>query len=130
MSSIQLPKDTFKDIQKPDCLLIISFLVILIGNLVSILALTIDLKLKVIFCLCIISFVFLVDIVVLYTQYFKFHYQFTYYNKIYSILDSNMDSIGEKFEKLNIESTNLKQESEKLKSEISNIKAEISNSQI
>lgn len=106
---LKIPKDSLVNLKSPNKLLIFSFLTIIIGNCITIFGLSnLDLKLKLIICLSVVSFVLLIDVIVLYTEYYKFYYQAKYLNKIYSIIDNNLDESTQKLKDLETENIELR----------------------
>lgn len=87
MNQFKIPKETFNSLKKPNKLLIISLLTIIISNCITIFGFKLlDIKTKIIISLSIFSLVLLIDVVILYTQYYMFYYQTEYFNKIYHLI--------------------------------------------
>lgn len=127
MSKFQIPKKSFSNLKKPNKLLIISFLTIIVANCISIFGFSfLDLKIKIILSLSIISLVLAIDVIVLYTEYYKYYYQTEYLNKVYHLIDINTDNIEKSIAKLKEESTEIKKSVQDNNNAIEFIKSKIS----
>ena len=109
MSNLKIPKDALTSLKKPNKLLILSLLTVIVANCMTIFGFnTLDLKIKIIICLSIFSFVLLIDVIVLYSQYYMYYYQTEYLNKIYNLVDINVDNIEKSIIKLQKESSEIR----------------------
>ena len=62
----------------------------------------------VVFSLIIFSLILLIDVIVLYTQYYMFYYQAEYLNKVYQLIDINVDNLGQSISDLKTENTEIR----------------------
>lgn len=127
MNKFQIPKESFNNLKKPNKLLIMSFLTIIVANCISVFGFSfLDFKVKIILSLSIISLVLIIDIIVLYTEYYKYYYQTEYLNKVYNLIDINIENIEESIAKLEEESTEIKESVQNNNNDIEFIKSKIS----
>lgn len=127
MSQFKIPKETFNSLKKPNKLLIISLLTIIISNCITIFAFKLlDIKTKIIISLAIFSLVLLIDVVILYTQYYMFYYQTEYFNKIYRLIDLNVENLDQTLLSLEKESTEIRDSVNENNKEIEMLKSKIS----
>lgn len=109
MQTLKIPKESFVALKKPNKSLIISFLTIIIANCITVFGFNyLDLKTKIIISLIIVSLVLLVDVIVLYTQYYMFYYQTEYLNKVYQLIDINVDNLGQSISDLRAENNEIR----------------------
>lgn len=105
-----IPSESFKSLKKPNKLILFSFLITLILNITAFFGLDfLDLNVRIIIMLSVIIVVLLVDIISLYIQYFVYYYQTEYLNKIYSLINENIDRIDKSIEKLAQQNIDLKE---------------------
>lgn len=127
MKLIEIPKENYESPQKPDKLFIVSLVTVIIVNCIAIFGLnSLDLKTKIIISLSTISFVCFIDIIVLYTQYYKYYYQSKYFNLIQSLIGFNLKNISEDIENIRKESSELRDSIDSNNAEIKNLKRKIS----
>lgn len=127
MNQFKIPKETFNSLKKPNKLLIISLLTIIISNCITILGFKLlDIKIKIIISLAIFSLVLLIDVVILYTQYYMFYYQTEYFNKIYRLIDLNVENLDQTLLSLEKESTEIRDSVNENNKEIEMLKSKIS----
>lgn len=127
MSQFKIPKETFNSLKKPNKLLIISLLTIIISNCITIFGFKLlDIKTKIIISLAIFSLVLLIDVVILYTQYYMFYYQTEYFNKIYRLIDLNVENLDQTLLSLEKESTEIRDSVNENNKEIEMLKSKIS----
>jgi len=109
MQTLKIPKESFVTLKKPNKSLIISFLAIIIANCITVFGFNfLDLKTKIIISLIIFSLILLIDVIVLYTQYYMFYYQAEYLNKVYQLIDINVDNLGQSISDLKTENTEIR----------------------
>lgn len=126
MNLLNIPKESFKTLKSPNKLLITSLVTIIISNCITIFGInSLELKDKIILCLAIVVLILIIDIVVLYTQYYKYFYQSEYLNKVYSLIDSNVEAINNAFEKLSIESSDIRKSVNETNKDIELLKSKI-----
>lgn len=126
MNQFKIPKETFNSLKKPNKLLIISLLTI-ISNCITIFGFKLlDIKIKIIISLAIFSLVLLIDVVILYTQYYMFYYQTEYFNKIYRLIDLNVENLDQTLLSLEKESTEIRDSVNENNKEIEMLKSKIS----
>ena len=126
MNLLNIPKESFKTLKSPNKLLIISLVTIIISNCITIFGInSLELKDKIILCLAIVVLILIIDIVVLYTQYYNYFYQSEYLNKVYSLIDSNVEAINNAFEKLSIESSDIRKSVNETNKDIELLKSKI-----
>lgn len=127
MNQFKIPKETFNSLKKPNKLLIISLLTIIISNCITIFSFKLlDIKIKIIISLAIFSLVLLIDVVILYTQYYMFYYQTEYFNKIYRLIDLNVENLDQTLLSLEKESTEIRDSVNENNKEIEMLKSKIS----
>ena len=125
MNQFKIPKETFNSLKKPNKLLIISLLTIIISNCITIFGFKLlDIKIKI--SLAIFSLVLLIDVVILYTQYYMFYYQTEYFNKIYRLIDLNVENLDQTLLSLEKESTEIRDSVNENNKEIEMLKSKIS----
>ena len=125
MNQFKIPKETFNSLKKPNKLLIISLLTIIISNCITIFGFKL-LDIKIIISLAIFSLVLLIDVVILYTQYYMFYYQTEYFNKIYRLIDLNVENLDQTLLSLEKESTEIRDSVNENNKEIEMLKSKIS----
>lgn len=109
MQTLKIPKESFVTLKKPNKSLIISFLAIIIANCITVFGFNfLDLKTKIIISLIIFSLILLIDVIVLYTQYYMFYYHAEYLNKVYQLIDINVDNLGQSISDLKTENTEIR----------------------
>ena len=110
-------KDKFysNTLKYPNRILIFSIITAIISCIISILALQFSLKTKIIIALSIIVVILFFDVITLYIKQYEYYYEANYLNKIYSLIDINLN--------------NLFNELDTLKNNLDNTKIEISNLQ-
>ena len=119
MNQFKIPKETFNSLKKPNKLLIISLLTIIISNCITIFGFKLlDIKIKIIISLAIF--------VILYTQYYMFYYQTEYFNKIYRLIDLNVENLDQTLLSLEKESTEIRDSVNENNKEIEMLKSKIS----
>ena len=126
MNLLKIPKDSFKPLKNPNKLLIISLATIIISNCITIFGInSLELKDKIILCLVVVALILIIDIVVLYTRYYKYFYQSEYLNKVYNLIDINVETINETFEKLTLETSDIKKNVYETNKDIEQLKSKI-----
>lgn len=126
MNKFQIPKESFNNLKKPNKLLLISFLTVLITSCVTIFGFnSLDLKFKLILFLSIFSLILIIDVIVLYVQYYMYYYQTEYLNKVYSLIDININNLSESISKLKDESIEVKNSVAENNKDIQSLKAKI-----
>ena len=110
-------KDKFysNTLKYPNRILLFSIITAIISCIISILALQFSLKTKIIIALSIIVVILFFDVITLYIKQYEYYYEANYLNKIYSLIDINLN--------------NLFNELDTLKNNLDNTKIEISNLQ-
>lgn len=127
MNLLNIPKESFKTLKSPNKLLIISLITIIVSNCITIFGIdSLEAKDKIILSLAIIILVLIVDIVVLYTQYYRYFYQSEYLNKVYNLIDTNVEAINKALEKLSIENSDIRKSVEETNKDIELLKSKIS----
>lgn len=106
-----ISNEAFKSLKKPNRLIGISLFVTIIVNIATYLTLDfLDLKTRIIIMLSVACFALIVDVVTLYIQYFIYYYQTEYFNKVYTLINQNIEKISESVSALEQLSINLKQD--------------------
>ena len=127
MNNFHIPKESFTELEKPNKLLLISFFTIIIANCITIFGLNfLDFKIKIILSLSIISIILVIDVVALYTQYYKYYYQTEYFNRVYHLIDINVENIDKSITKLKEESIEIRNSVQMNYNNIEYLKSKIS----
>lgn len=108
---INVSNDSFKTLNKPNKLISISLFITIIINLATYLTLDfLDLKTRIIIMLSVVCIALIVDIITLYVQYYIYYYQIEYLNKVYNLINENLERLDKNLSTMEQQAINLKQD--------------------
>lgn len=108
---INISNDSFKTLKKPNKLISISLFITIIINLATYLTLDfLDLKTRIIIMLSVVCIALIVDVITLYVQYYIYYYQIEYLNKVYNLINENLERLDKNLSTMEQQAINLKQD--------------------
>lgn len=108
---INVSNDSFKTLKKPNKLISISLFITIIVNLATYLTLDfLDLKTRIIIMLSVVCIALIVDVITLYVQYYIYYYQIRYLNKVYNLINENIEKLDKNLSTIEQQAINLKQD--------------------
>lgn len=108
---INVSNDSFKTLKKPNKLISISLFITIIINLATYLTLDfLDLKTRIIIMLSVVCIALIVDVITLYVQYYIYYYQIEYLNKVYNLINENLERLDKNLSTMEQQAINLKQD--------------------